>query len=136
MKHIPWDTILKPFPGEGREEKLRAAKQGKTWTQLARELNQDVNATKAIFYRGIQHQTKTYIHCVPRQVRPNYAAILGDLIRSLAEEQKMSEEEYRAHIKTPEGEEVFRFCCAWYGIPLFGCHYQRKLQTGKKSMGK
>ena len=128
MKHIPWDTILAPFPGNGRGEKLRAAKQGKTWTQLARELNQDVNATKAIFYREIQrgghYQTKVYIHCVPRQVRPNYGAILGDLIKSLAEEQGMSEEEYRQHIKTPEGEEVFKFCCAWYGIPLFGCHYR------------
>ena len=72
----------------------------------------------------MHYKPKTHVTTKADRIRPNYAAIMGDLIRALAEEQGVSEEEYREMIQTPEGKEVFRIVCAWYGVPLFECRYR------------
>jgi hypothetical protein len=65
-------------------------------------------------------------YVVSKAPRENYAEIMGNLIRSLAEEQGVSEAEYRAMIETPKGREIFRFVCGWYGVPLFECRYRQR----------
>lgn len=81
------------------------------------------------------YKPKTHVTTQADRIRPNYAAIMGDLIKSMAEEQGVSEEEYRAMIQTPGGKEVFRFVCEWYGVPLFTCNHRERRKAPEVSEG-
>ncbi len=141
---VNWPVALANYPGDTIREKLTNARSGKTFRQLAEEIGQDVTAVKALYYRfgsatpyaGTRHRHTP----VTSKPRPNYAAILNEVIAVLAQERGLTEEACRAWIETEKGQAEcpmmrefppttvgeFRERCFLLKIPLFTCHYLEK----------
>lgn len=134
MRH-DWDSLLRGYPGQAVEEKLDAALEVRTFSQLARALGVNIRSLKSYYYRRRSFFRGLSLKCNivfsnPRVV--NYAEQMDAAIRAFARLAGLSEEQYRAWIKE-DGEGHFLFCCRQIGLPMFTCHYLPKRGATWKS---
>jgi len=114
---------LRKYPGTTIGEKYYSAKNGKSYSQLAKELKQGVSTLKTFAYRlGAVKTIRAEYIVTERTV--NYAAMVNKLISSLALEAGVTEGQYRKWIKG-EGNQVFASYCNRSGIPVFRCRHSK-----------
>ena len=135
MTRVDWHKAFDAYPGRTIEDKLKAARGEKTFSELARELNLSESALKTFVYRHTEQPffrgDNLKCHVVFSKGQTNYAARMKEAIRMFAKEQGCTEEAYREWIKTEEGEQQFLHSCARIKLPVFMCRYQPKKQDGR-----
>ncbi len=130
MKRTPidWQAILNRYPGRDNAERFRMMIRGKTYRQLARELQRPESTVKsfALRFDGDWPNRKKRDHVVARKRRVDYAALFCDAVRTLAAEAGLPEPQYRKCMKTRAGEEALRHGFGRLGVPLFECRYKKR----------
>jgi hypothetical protein len=120
MKSAPidWDQLLEAYPGKTAGEKIRHAKNGKTFGELAIELQVTLEALKTCFYKDcFPRERREHVSSCPRL---NYAAALGRIIKEMSQEKGKSEGELRMWLNGT-GQREFERRCEIEGISLFCC---------------